>query len=1102
MTTESVTLLFTDLVGSTELSQRLLPDAADNFRRRHFATLRRALTEAGGSEVKNLGDGIMAVFASSTAALACAVAMQQDVDHDNRLSEQSVGLRVGISVGEVTSEGNDYFGDPVVEAARLCARCEGGQILASETVRLMAGRRSRFAFGSVGPLDLKGIPVPVETVEVCWEPLPADAGAAVPLPVRLAAVPRVGVVGREATLARLVGVAERVADEERCRIVLVSGEPGQGKTTLVAAAARAAFATGACVLLGHADEDVVTPYQLFAEALDHYVAHAPDEELEQQVRAHGSELSRLAPSLVLRLPNLPPSKATDLDTERFLLLTAVVGLLTELSACQPVVLVLDDLQWADGGSLLLLRQLLASEHRMRVLVLATYRPHELSHSHPLTETLAALHRNQDVTHLDLPGLDEKEVAKFLEAAAGQPLDEAGVALARAVYQETDGNPFFVEELLRHLAETGALYQDPSGRWMADDSLDDSALPHSVRVVIGARVGRLGPDTERLLSVASVIGRDFDLPVLARAKERSEDATLDLLDGARAVGLLREPAGAPGSYSFTHALIQHTLYGALGPTRRARAHGQVARALEELFGDDPDPPVAELARHWINAPQPAHLDVAVRYSRDAGDAALHSLAPDDALRHYAKAIDLCAGMADPDPVLLLDLTIGLGTAQRQIGEPAFRRTLLDAAHRAADRGDVERLVAAALANDRGFYSAVGATDAEKVAILETALELLPAGHRHRAYILATLCSELAHGTPLDRRQALADEAIAIAEATDEDAVVVWVLNHVCVPLQVPALLEVTRSRTTEALQRAERIGDPVLRFWAALWHALSSTRAGDVAEVDRCISILETATARLNQPLFSWGYAWARSMRAQIAGDVGEAEQLAIEAFRIGSESGQPDAATIFGAQINIVSGQRGTMGELVPLIEQMAAETPDIPRTFFLSVLTKAHVEGDRFDEARVLLEEFGDNAFELPLDQVWLTGMVDYADAAIECGDRRAADVLFEKLVPWRAQLPATGASVLSPVSYYLGGLAVVRERFDEAEAFFVQAAAMSERMRAKFFTARIDLAWGRMLLNKDGPQDLLTARELLTRACTLAGAHGYGTVERRALAELQRLS
>ena len=276
MATENVSILFTDIVGSTELSQRLSPEVADEVRRGHFSILRQAIAETGGTEVKHLGDGLMVVFGSASAALASAVAMQQGVDRDNRDREHSIGLRVGLSGGEVSEEDGDYFGDPVVEAARLCAICESGQVLAAEIVRLTAGRRSPHDCRSLGELILKGLPAPVETVEVLWEPLPeVTAGASIPLPSRLAVGPMAGVVGRETEMALLVDATKRVAGGKGREVLLISGEAGLGKTTLVAEAARSAFGDGACVVFGHCEEDLATPYQLFAEALGHYADPRP-----------------------------------------------------------------------------------------------------------------------------------------------------------------------------------------------------------------------------------------------------------------------------------------------------------------------------------------------------------------------------------------------------------------------------------------------------------------------------------------------------------------------------------------------------------------------------------------------------------------------------------------------------------------------------------------------------------------------------------------------------------------------------------------------------------------------------------------------------------
>jgi class 3 adenylate cyclase/tetratricopeptide (TPR) repeat protein len=1101
MTTENVTVLFTDMVGSTALGSSLGPDNADELRRAHFATLRQAVAEAGGVEVKNLGDGLMVVLRAASLALSCAVAMQQGIERDSRRREHPVGLRVGVSAGEVSSEDGDYFGVPVIEAARLCSQCASGQVLAAEIVRLTAGRRSQARCRSLGRLTLKGLPDPVETVEVLWEPLGVDEpGPVVPLPGRLAVRPAVGVVGRDAELAAGLEAFKRVAAGEGREVLLVSGEAGLGKTTVVAETARGVIGQGAWVLFGHCEEDVAAPYQLFSEALGHLVTHAPQEQLVAYVESWGLELARLVPALSSRLPGLGPSTATDADTERYQVFAAVVGLLEMVSRVQPVVLVLEDLQWADRASLQLLRHLVGADQAMRLFVLGTHRDAGLSHSHPLVETLADLYRHRGVTRLELAGLDETGVASWMEAAAGHTLGDRAVGLARALHRETDGNPFFVSEVLRHLAETGAIYQDAAtSRWVAGATLDAMALPASVRTVIGARVGRLGHVAERALSVAAVIGRDFDLDVLARATTLADDEVLDILDAATAAALVRELTETPGHYSFAHALIQHTLYEELGPTRQSRAHRQVATALEELCGDRPGSRVGELARHWFNA-QPADLPKALDYSRRAADAALAALAPGDALGYYTQALDLYARADDPDPTLGIDLTIGLGTAQRQTGDAKHRDTLLAAARQAAALGDTERLVTAALANNRGMHSTTGSVDTERVDILQLALDGIPVDHPSRALVLAKLCCELDYGSSLERRQALADEAIALARSTGDDATIVRVLNDIWHALSLPELLEQSLAWSAEALERAERVGDPVQLFWAAHNRAHLALRAADIDEMNRCYDISWSIAERLDQPMLTWQSAVTRAMLAHLAGDTDEAEARSTEALRMGLDSGQPDATAFHVTQLLALMIQRGRIGELVPLIEQLAAELPAVPDTI-TAARAAIHAAVGRLEDAHQLLEDFAAANFEHSPDPGSGLFILNYAYVCVACRDTRIAAALIDRLEPYAGQVSTGFVVAWDTVSHPLGDLATVLGRYDQADTYYTQAAQFNDRAGAKFLTANTDLAWGNMLAERDHPGDRERARHLLSAAHTAAAAHRYPAIERAAATALAYL-
>lgn len=1100
MSTEQLAILFTDMVGSTALSQAHAPDTADEIRRQHYAILRQAITEHGGSEVKNLGDGVMVVFGSASGALACAVTMQQSVDLDNRRQQRSIGLRTGLSAGEVVRDDSDYFGDCVVEAARLCALCEGGQVLVADVVRLMAGRRNTHECRRFGSLTLKGLSTPVDTVEVVWLPLDSvDAEARIPLPARLER-PTASFVGRSDELKLIEAAWSRTSSDSAREFVLVAGEAGLGKTTLVARAARQAFDRGACVLFGHCEEDLATPYQLFAETLRHYVTHAPEEQLLAHVAEHGSELVRLVPTLAARIPEMPPSTATDADSERYLLFAAVVGMLADVSQHQPLVLLLDDIQWADKGSLLLLRHLASVDRPMRLLVLGTYRDNEVTRATPLLDTLAALHRETGVSRVELEGLDDHEVLQYMEAVAGYSLDEVARDLARAVQSETDGNPFFVSELLRHLAETGVIFQDSQGRWTAANSVDSMSLPDSVREVVGARIGRLGHTSGIVLGLASVIGRDFDFDLLARATAMPEGELLDVLDQAVTASLIRELSDGVGRYNFAHALIQHALYQDLGATRRAVAHRTVAVALDGLCGHRPGLRVAELARHWCYSPDRADAPKAINYAYEAGIAALTALAPADALDYFTSAATLMAEHGIVDPALELDVAIGMGSAQRQTGDPAFRVTLLGAGNRAVALDDTERLVRAALANDRGWHSTSGAVDTEKVAQLELALERLPSGVPDRALVLGTLCAELAFGSTLERRQALADEALAIAHASGDDAIVVRTLNHMAFSLTVPSLLESSLAWTAEALTRAEQLGDPMLLYFAAMYRATSAVRAGDIDEADRCLAIAGHLVRQLDLPPLHWEYTFHMSRRAQVEGDLPKAEALATEAFTIGAGCGQPDAETFFGVQIAAVSWMRGTMGDLAPLIEMMIEASPGLPT--LRASLAMAFAQAGRLDEAARLLEEFAATDYFLPQDAAWLNGMTEYGYAAVMCGDPLIAQSLYDVLSPWASQFSSAGGlTAEGPVHLYLGGLATVLARFDEAERHLRLTDEFCARYGAKFYGALANLLYGQMLLARGRDGDLAAARSRLVLAHETATTYGYGGVERDAAAALAPL-
>lgn len=1085
MAAEQLAILRTGMVRPAD-------GASSELRRRHFSILRQAITLHQGEEAEAGDDGLVVTFVSASAALSCAVSMQQGVAREQGQEQAAPGLSVGVSAGEVTRQGDEYLGDCVSEAAGLAAACEPGQVLATNLVRLMAGRRNPHECKSVGALVLEGIPEPVDAVEVTWTPPPSEAHRAgdaprVPLPSRFAR-PVEGFVGRGDSLAQIEEAWSRVTAGSTREIVLISGEAGLGKTTLATRAAASAFEQEATVLFGHCEEELVTPYQLFAESLGHFVTHAPEDRLRAHVREHGAELARLAPALAGRIADLPPTTAKDADSERSLLFAAVLGMLAEASQDCPMVLLFDDIQWADKGSLLLLRHLAASDRPMRLMILATYRDNEVA---PLLETLAALHRQTGVQRLQLEGLGDGEVRQFVEGLVGPAADENTLKIARAVHQETDGNPFFVRELLRHLKDAGAIAAD--GRWTAPGGIDTLSLPDSLREVVNARIARLDPECGRVLSMASVIGREFDFDLLARACDLDEGALLDLLDAARDTALIQELSDGAGRYQFSHALVQHAIYQNISSARRVIAHRRVGVALEDLCRARPERRLGELARHWCHAPSEDDVPKAIHYAFEAGCSALNALAAADAIDYFAAASALISEHGSADKELEIDLTIGLGTAQRQTGDAAFRATLLDACDRAAAHGDTDRLVRAALANDRGWHSTAGEADAEKVARLELALQGLASDAPERALVLGALCAELAFGSTLEHRQALADEAIALAEATGDDAIIVRTLNQMAFSLTVPSQLEASLKWTADALTRAERLADPLQLYFAAMYRATAAIRACDVAEADRCYAIAGQIVRQLDLPPLRWEYTFHMSKRAQLAGELDEAERLATEAAGIGAECGQPDAQMCVGVQLAAVNWMRGTMGFFAPMLETMMAANPGLPT--IRASLAMAYGQARQYDDAARILDDFAATNYFLPQDTAWLNGMTEYADAAIACKEPRFAHALYDVLSPWKAQFSSAGGlTAEGPVCLYLGGLATVLERYDAADLHLYQAEEICKRNGMKFCLTQTQLRRGQMLMQRGAAGDRDEAKALLASAHEDALANSYGAIEREA--------
>jgi len=378
-------------------------------------------------------------------------------------------------------------------------------------------------------------------------------------------------VGRGPELARL-RAAWTGARAGRRRLVLVTGEAGIGKSRLTAELAGLAERDGATVLLGRCDEQVGVAYLPLRAAFGPHLAACSAERLRALVGPLGGELVRLWPELARRLPGLPAPTQSGPEEERYLLFEAVTGLLDAIASSGPALLLVDDLHEADEQSLALLRHLASATRPAALLVVLTARDEEATRG-DLPGVLADLLRAPGSEHLALGGLDSREVAAIAETFTGLPSSPATAALAGVVHGRSGGNPFLVGELLRHLAETGALAADAIARTAAGPALDD--VPATVRLVVGQRLARLGGTVRHLLEVASVIGHNADLTLLARVVDVGYDDLLDALDAAVRARLLDEPPGVPGRYVFHHGIVHDLVYTGVPAARRALLHHRVA-----------------------------------------------------------------------------------------------------------------------------------------------------------------------------------------------------------------------------------------------------------------------------------------------------------------------------------------------------------------------------------------------------------------------------------------------------------------------------------------------------------------------------------------------
>ncbi len=852
------------------------------------------------------------------------------------------------------------------------------------------------------------------------------------LPERLMQAAAGDFVGRSEELDRLAGLLEQAAAGDGA-FVVIAGEGGIGKTRLVAELATRA--RDVVVLYGRCDEDEVTPFGPFA---------------------------------------------------------AVTTLVERLAARKPLLLVLDDLHWADRSSLRLLRQLAASETLGRVLIVGTYRDTELPDRHPLVETLASLERDRPAVRVSLRGLDTSELTTLVTAWRGIELPAETIG---AIQREAGGNPFFMKQLVQHLEELRELQAPPPGRGFS--------IPAGLRDVIVKRVARLPGEAGRILKIAALISREFELGLLQPVAGLPEEQLLDLLDAAVQAGILVEVADSPGRYSFAHDLLRTTLEQELTATRRAHLHAQIGEAIEREHRDDLDRHADELARHFAAAGA-AEAERALVYSLRASEQATARLAYDEAAAYITTALSLREREPRRDDRERAELLALLGTAQTRAGDHAAARAAFhEAAELSAAAGAWPLLAHTVLgygggAGFGGVWVTFAAVDEELVRLLELALAACPAGDSHeRVRLLGRLAQALYWSPEAERALMLSEEALTIARRLGDPAALAYALDSRHVVLWGPDHLDECRALADEMLQLGRELGDPDIQLEALAWLITDALERDPIEVVDEFIAEHARIAAELRQPYHLWYTEVTRAMRAHLDGRFDEAAELCEKAYAYGRQSHTANALQVYFVQTLFLRLDLGTVDEL---IEQLQEYVVASPLAAWRAGLALGLAGLERREEALEQVARFAEGGVgAVRRDCVWMASMTFVGLTVAHLDDATYADELYALLLPFADRNCVVGGAVLclGPVSAVLGMLARTGGRPDAALAHFADALERSDALHSPPLVARTQVEAAKAHLLRGGEDDVSAAERLLGEARATASTSGTGKL----LDEIERV-
>lgn len=863
-------------------------------------------------------------------------------------------------------------------------------------------------------------------------------------------------------------------------LVLISGDAGVGKTRLAEEFAAAATADGGLVVWGRCYEGEGAPgfwpwMQVVRELQNVPNAVPPGQ--------HASPLFLIVPRDGESPPESNPVGGSD---DRFRLAQAVNHLVESASELQPVVLVLDDVHWADEASLKLTEFICIQGglRNHRVLILATYREAEPDANVALRDSLVRLKRGPLAAVVHLRGLSLAETGALVSQLSGSPPEEGAL---RVLHSCTEGNPFVVGETVR-LSEGALTVDGIEGLPWRDGLLGPVSL----------RLSRLDSAIRTVLECAAVLGREFATSLLGAVSGLDPEALLEKLDFAEEARIVQPVAGAPGRYRFVHALLRESLYGEMLAGRKQRLHFRAAEALESMSRYDVEGQLSELVRHFTHGAALGGADRAVGYSLRLGERSMRRYAYESAASTLAQAYALRETWPGPAPERA-ELLLGLAEAMRRQAKPDEARL---AYQHAAEIGRALRregnphgavvLGRAALGYARSRF---GFAEPAAVEQLEEALEALDGAETPlRAMVMASLALAVGFGERRGEARLLVRRALRMAREHGDR----WALGFV---LDAAHCVITSHRDTEERLAIAGElvaIGELEFAVVGRRWSVCDLLELGDWDGANKQITLHDLLAETLQQPGHLWYSALFHAMAVTASGRLEAAEAVANLALVAGQRCGSPDTVQFFAPVMVHIRREQGRGAEIEPLLVSMENATFQVPA--WRPALAMLRADAGRHAEARTIFDQLmANDCASFPDDNYWLLSLYVVVEICAELQDERAAETLYRLLQPFRGRMIEAGNGVLAvvPVSYSLGRLALLMQRHADAAVLFTEAVALADRWGAAGMRATALFGLSQALAGSDPAGAVAAYQDARTTATELGWARLLAAMQRSPFAQ-----